>query len=633
MAETFNTVTPTTRRSWQDWRYFVLLAAGLALLFALTTPKLSQTIYTVPDAQITTEGDWRDIELARYDRGGAVFGRAVGTAFDANLGAERPVETVELRLYSYGGAENVVRIGAGEQSELLTYGEAKGVARYAVTFSPPVTANTIRADVVTLGQASFLVDSVTVTSPGTHLSRALARAALGITLALALWLACALTIAPTTSSGRIYTSIDGLRGIGVLLVLALHATGYAGLPDLSGQPFVERLAKHGHFGVEVFYVVSAYTLTFSLFSAVRRQQSDLIGNFWARRINRILPTMMVIILIAWLCRDLLSSGWPEGEKATLGVLWRYANMTYIFDRDVLRAAFGHSVLWSISTEFQFYLLMPILMLPLVRYLSGTAKREHLYFHAGLLAVGSVLATAWSRDLLAEQSWMPYTLFYHFDAFMIGIAVALVVMAQRMPRTKADEAEGPDRAVLSPLPTPAGPATPNLMSRVWPEALGLGSLVALVLLVALATPFGEGLDAIGATKAMRPERLFVLLACAGAIYAAERAERAGATLGAFTALRTIGLLSFIIYLVHVPALQIVGTMPLPGLFGTEADRYVATLTLGLALTLVLSLVIHRTVEHPSVRLNVLAMNRPAYRIASSCFVLLIAASLLSYIGRG
>lgn len=222
--------------------------------------------------------------------------------------------------------------------------------------------------------------------------------------------------------------------------------------------------------------------------------------------------------------------------------------------------------------------------------------------------------------------------------MVWVAQAIIIKAQRLPRKINFASDAPDRTVVSPLPTPVAPTSPDkrsqrLLCRVWPEALGLYPLIALVTLVTLAAPFGAGLDAIGATTSMRPERLFVLLACAGAVYATKRAERAGAKLGAFTALRTIGLLSFIICLIHVLALQIVGNIPLPGVFGTEPDRYVAMFSLGLVLSLSIYIVVHRTIEYPPMRLNAQAMNRPAYSNEISILVLLINANLFSYAAWG
>jgi len=92
------------------------------------------------------------------------------------------------------------------------------------------------------------------------------------------------------------------------------------------------------------------------------------------------------------------------------------------------------------------------------------------------------------------------------------------------------------------------------------------------------------------------------------------------------------LSFIIYLVHVPVLQLVGKYDLPGAFGTPGDRYAATFTIGLIISLIVSVGIHRVIEHPSSKLNKLAISAPQYRIATSIAVLMIAACLIAYIGR-
>jgi len=601
-----------------DIRYFLLLAGCLAAFFALTTPKIGETIHTISDSRITMTGDWRTVDLDRYDRRSADFARSVGSTFSAELDKQTRINSLDIRIYSYGGGTNKISINLGAVNRTLTYGDLKGIDSYLINFNPPISTNKITISVEQLGQPSFLVDRLTVRSSGFDTSRVLFRMGLGILLSVALYFVTALTISPKTSSGRIYSSIDSLRGIAVLLVLALHSTGYSGLPQFNEQPFLRSFTKHGHFGVEIFYVVSAYTLTFSLFSAVRRRQESLIGMFWSRRINRILPTFLFVILVAFLFRNFISSAWPN-DMSIISVLWRYATMTYIFDRDVLRSAFGHSVLWSISTEFQFYLLMPVLMIPLVKRLSIGDGSKLLYVSAGLIAVGSILATAWSREMLSDKPWTAYTLFYHVDAFMIGIAAALVVIAKRRNlRKKASD-----------LSQEKFPAKGYFLQNL-PEYIAISSLLGLAIIVAFSTQGGKILDLLGGTEPMRPERLFVVLMCALVILISEWAERQGAQLKALKGLRTIGVLSFIVYLVHVPTLQFVGGMNLPGVFGTDSDRFLATFVMGLIVSLIIAVGIHRLIELPAAKLNRLAETLVIYRSATSIFVLIIAGCLITYL---
>ena len=96
----------------------------------------------------------------------------------------------------------------------------------------------------------------------------------------------------TASSTRTFRpDIQGLRAIAVLLVLVYHA----------GVTFV----PGGYIGVDIFLVVSGFLITGHLLSQLERTSRIDFGDFYARRIRRILPASMVVLVgtvlaaIAW----------------------------------------------------------------------------------------------------------------------------------------------------------------------------------------------------------------------------------------------------------------------------------------------------------------------------------------------
>ena len=75
--------------------------------------------------------------------------------------------------------------------------------------------------------------------------------------------------------------IDGLRTVAVLPVVASH---FVILPNLFGGGFV---------GVDVFFVISGYLITSTLFSEVS-DGTYSIAEFYNRRIRRIFPALFVV---------------------------------------------------------------------------------------------------------------------------------------------------------------------------------------------------------------------------------------------------------------------------------------------------------------------------------------------------
>ena len=80
--------------------------------------------------------------------------------------------------------------------------------------------------------------------------------------------------------------IDSMRGIAILMVLAVHSTIFFTIYEIKQLPFkMEYIIYSGKYGVVLFFIVSAYTLFRSL--DIRHEKG--FGNYYIRRFFRIAP--------------------------------------------------------------------------------------------------------------------------------------------------------------------------------------------------------------------------------------------------------------------------------------------------------------------------------------------------------
>lgn len=157
---------------------------------------------------------------------------------------------------------------------------------------------------------------------------------------------------------RYLPAIDGLRAIAVLAVVAYHA----GLPVPAG--FV---------GVDVFFVISGYLITGLLANEYAQTGRISLAGFYARRVRRILPALLLVVgatllLGTWLLPASAQAALARSAIAGLGM---FANVHFqhvsggYFDADAETMPMLH--LWTLSVEEQFYLLWPALLFVLLRY--------------------------------------------------------------------------------------------------------------------------------------------------------------------------------------------------------------------------------------------------------------------------
>jgi peptidoglycan/LPS O-acetylase OafA/YrhL len=76
-------------------------------------------------------------------------------------------------------------------------------------------------------------------------------------------------------------ALDGLRAVAVLAVMAFH----------SSMPW----AKGGEFGVDLFFVLSGFLITTLLLQEYGRSHAISLGDFYARRIRRLFPALILVL--------------------------------------------------------------------------------------------------------------------------------------------------------------------------------------------------------------------------------------------------------------------------------------------------------------------------------------------------
>lgn len=185
--------------------------------------------------------------------------------------------------------------------------------------------------------------------------------------------------------------INGLRAIAVIAVVLFH--------------FNPAWVPGGFAGVDVFFVISGFLMTGIIFRGLENKNFNLF-KFYVARANRIIPAL------AALCLVLLVFGWfylvPMDFKSlgkhVIASISFLSNFTYwnevgYFDTESHRKWLLHT--WSLSVEWQFYILYPIVLVVLKRFLSLENLKR-------LIVVGTILGFGFS--VVATMKW-PTSAYY------------------------------------------------------------------------------------------------------------------------------------------------------------------------------------------------------------------------------
>jgi peptidoglycan/LPS O-acetylase OafA/YrhL len=241
------------------------------------------------------------------------------------------------------------------------------------------------------------------------------------------------TSVPATTDARHHVdSLDGIRAIAILMVLAFHFR-------MTGLPFREA----GYLGVDVFFVLSGFLITSLLFAERRRTNRVSMRGFYFRRAVRLVPVAAVLLAIGAVVFVFAPTtySWRPQPIAFPAVVFSWMNWLDVW-RPTAGGVLAHT--WSLSIEAQFYFVWPpLLVFALAR---RVRLRYVLVVLGGLVAlavglrvrawaaappavpksapdvtrylVGSARGHAWSRWYFGS--------FSHMDGLIVGAMAAIVL---------------------------------------------------------------------------------------------------------------------------------------------------------------------------------------------------------------
>ena len=181
--------------------------------------------------------------------------------------------------------------------------------------------------------------------------------------------------------------IQGLRALAVVLVVLFHLSAST--------------VPGGYIGVDVFFVISGFLITGHLWREVQKNGRIKLGEFWARRVRRLLPAAFTVLLfsaaiaLTLMPETLLRQNLTEiGMAAIYGLNWLLASNSV----DYLAADNPASLAqhyWSLSVEEQFYIVWPLLILIGLGTVSSVDERTRRKILLAVLGAIFVLSLVFS----------------------------------------------------------------------------------------------------------------------------------------------------------------------------------------------------------------------------------------------
>ncbi|WP_315055386.1 acyltransferase [Chryseobacterium indoltheticum] len=213
-----------------------------------------------------------------------------------------------------------------------------------------------------------------------------------------------------------FYGLNHLRALAIILVLLYHYRMF------EHPAWVDTIGWVGWTGVDLFFVLSGFLISGQLFREIKEHRKIKLGTFMAKRFFRIIPPY-AFTLFLYFCIPFFR------EREHLQPLWKFISFTQNYGLDVFDyGTFSHA--WSLCIEEQFYLLLPLVLLFLLRI----KAIEHIKYIIPVLIVVSIVLRyfSWTEyvlpDINSDDFWRAWymKIYYPTHTRLDGLAIGVLI---------------------------------------------------------------------------------------------------------------------------------------------------------------------------------------------------------------
>lgn len=227
---------------------------------------------------------------------------------------------------------------------------------------------------------------------------------------------------------RYIPAIDGLRGVAVVAVMLYHL-GFSWIPG-------------GFLGVDLFFVISGYVITRLLLDSIARSGGLDLRAFYKARIRRLFPPLVFMILatsiyIGIWAPETMRRFVSDAPFSLFGAMnwWLVFRHTDYFDSIARPALLQHT--WSLGVEAQFYLIWPLILLLVLRYLG---KNKISGAALSIAAVSGIALLVLSFQVDAASASQISHVYFGTDTHSIGLFLGAALAVSWIPQNLKEDVE-------------------------------------------------------------------------------------------------------------------------------------------------------------------------------------------------
>ena len=199
--------------------------------------------------------------------------------------------------------------------------------------------------------------------------------------------------------------IQSLRGLSVLLIFLFH--------------FDQIFFKYFYVGVDIFFIISGYVITSSIFNSINKNNYDIFY-YLLKRIKRIYPALIFFIILFNIIFFSLIS-FNDGEYfeiifSSISSVFGVSNYYYILDPnldyfDDKLKWLQHT--WSLSNEIQFYIIIGLIILVLSKFTNLKKNLNGLIFVLIVISIISLYFFIFSDNKIFSNYYSSLSRFWEF----------------------------------------------------------------------------------------------------------------------------------------------------------------------------------------------------------------------------